>query len=152
MLAIAIMIGLVVSLFLVDVFGLAAGGMVVPGYIAVFMDKPIRVLFTIFSASLALLTLKIVSSFALVYGRRRLVLVVLLGFIYGYLSRIVLERISPQISFWADPIGFIIPGLIAYWMERQGIVETISTMSIVAAIVRLILIIINGGKPIEVAF
>ncbi|MGB9561399.1 MAG: poly-gamma-glutamate biosynthesis protein PgsC [bacterium] len=152
MLAIAIMIGLVLSLFLVDILGLAAGGMVVPGYIALFMDKPVRVGFTLLSAFLALLTLKLISSYALIYGKRRLVLVILLGFIYGYLIRFFIEGYLPGFSGFADPIGFIIPGLIAYWMERQGIIETILTMSIVAVIVRLLLIIINGGRPIEMAF
>jgi len=152
MLALAIMIGLVLSLLFVDSFGLAAGGMVVPGYIALFMDKPARIMFTLIAAFLALYTLKFFSSFALIYGRRRIVLLVLLGFLYGYLLRYLIQTEATSLALVLDPVGFIIPGLIAYWMERQGILETISAMTIVATIARLILIIINGGKPIEVAF
>jgi formate-dependent nitrite reductase membrane component NrfD len=43
-------------------------------------------------------------------------------------------------------IGLIIPGLIANWMERQGVVKTISTMIIAAIMIRLILMIITGGE------
>jgi len=43
-------------------------------------------------------------------------------------------------------IGYIIPGLIANWMERQGIFRTLFTMIIAAVLVRLILIIIAGGE------
>ena len=34
-------IGLVVSLMFSEMFGLAAGGMVVPGYIALYLNRPV---------------------------------------------------------------------------------------------------------------
>ena len=43
-------------------------------------------------------------------------------------------------------IGLIIPGLIANWMEKQGIVKTIATMVIAAVFIRLILMIATGGE------
>ena len=48
-------------------------------------------------------------------------------------------------------IGYIIPGLIAYWMLRQGIVETLCTMLMAAFIVRLALVVAHGGRLIELA-
>jgi hypothetical protein len=48
-------------------------------------------------------------------------------------------------------IGYIIPGLIAYWMSRQGVVETLCTMIMAAFIVRLALVVAHGGKLIELA-
>ena len=39
-------------------------------------------------------------------------------------------------------IGFIIPGLIASWMDRQGIIRTTSVILIVSSIVHLFLILI----------
>ena len=43
-------------------------------------------------------------------------------------------------------IGNIIPGLIASWMDRQGIVRTISVILMTAGTVQLLLILINGGQ------
>ena len=45
-------------------------------------------------------------------------------------------------------IGFIIPGLIANAMEKQGIIKTLSAMTVAAVLVRLILVVIFGGEVI----
>ena len=43
-------------------------------------------------------------------------------------------------------VGYIVPGLIAYWMERQGVVRTIAITLIASVMTRLFIIIITGGK------
>ena len=42
-------------------------------------------------------------------------------------------------------IGYIIAGLIGYWMVRQGILETVCTVLSAAIIVRLIMTLAFGG-------
>ena len=42
----SIAVGLVVSLLFAELFGLAAGGMVVPGYLALSLDRPADIAFT----------------------------------------------------------------------------------------------------------
>ena len=149
MLWVSVGIGLVISLLFAEWLGLAAGGLVVPGYIALFWDKPMQIVGTLAAAAMALIALKLISSYAFIYGRRRLVMTILLGFIFGSLMRYVAMHagIAAQMSF--DPIGFVIPGLLAYWMEKQGIAETISSMVIASVIVRFAIILINGGAPIR---
>ena len=44
---------------------------------------------------------------------------------------------------------FVIPGLIANWMERQGVIQTLCVMTITAVLVRLLLMMINGGNLIR---
>ena len=78
------------------------------------------------------------SKYLLIYGRRRLILCLLLGFLIGYIIRLSISEINFDINY----IGFIIPGLIASWMDRQGIVRTMSVILIVASIVHLFLILI----------
>lgn len=48
-----------------------------------------------------------------------------------------------------QPIGFIIPGLIAIWMDRQGIFDTIATVIIASIFVRLVLLLIMGDELIK---
>ena len=73
-------------------------------------------------------------------------MIILLGFVFGWLSREVLIVQTSSLSFELHTIGLIIPGLIANWMERQGIIKTITTMLIVAICIRLILMITTGGE------
>ena len=81
------------------------------------------------------------------YGKRRIVFALILGFFFGYLSRnIYLE--SETITSVAV-IGNIIPGLIANWMDRQGVVRTISVVLLTAVIVKLMVIILFGGAIFE---
>ena len=149
MIEIAIGLGVVFSLLFNEVFGAAAGGIVVPGYIALHLHEPYRLLGTLAVSFLAYLTIRFLSMFIFIYGRRRLVLAILLGFIYGYLSRQLLIFEAFSIDFRMQAIGFIIPGLIANWMERQGVVKTLSIMFLTAVIVRLLLMLILGGEVID---
>ncbi len=148
MLWISVGIGLVISLLFAEWLGLTAGGIVVPGYIALFWNKPLQIVGTIIAALFALAVLKIISTRTFVYGRRRLVLTILLGFLFGSLLRYVAaySGLSHYVSL--DPIGYVIPGLLAYWMEKQGFVETISALVVASALVRFAIILINGGAPI----
>ena len=46
-------------------------------------------------------------------------------------------------------IGNIIPGLIANWMDRQGIIRTLSVIILTAVMVKLAVIILFGGAIFE---
>jgi poly-gamma-glutamate biosynthesis protein PgsC/CapC len=139
-------IGLVLSLVFSETLGIAAGGMVVPGYIALMIHHPLRIIGTILVSLITFFTLKFFSNYMFIYGRRRIVMVILLGFLFGWLSRELLIIQTNFMSFELHTIGLIIPGLIANWMERQGVIKTISTMLIVAVFIRLVLMITTGGE------
>ncbi|MCP4143994.1 MAG: poly-gamma-glutamate biosynthesis protein PgsC [bacterium] len=150
----AIGLGLVISLIFSEVMGVAAGGLIVPGYIALYLDQPLRVAGTILAAILTFGSVKILGRFILLYGRRTMVFSVLIGFIFGYLTRYLLV-VNAMIDTGIDmsavtSIGYIIPGLIAYWMNRQGVLETLCTMLMASFVVRLALVLAHGGRLIDV--
>ena len=124
-----------------------AGGIIVPGYFALYLHNPLMVI-TTFSISLfTYATVMLISKFMLIYGRRRLILCLLLGFLFGYLLRIFLDTNSFQLSvnnklIDLEYIGYIIPGLIASWMDRQGVLRTVSVILIVASIVNLFMMLL----------
>lgn len=144
----AIGLGLLISLVFSETLGLAAGGMVVPGYVALLVHEPLRLLGTIIVSLATLGSLKLLSRYALIYGRRRIVVAVLFGFVYGALSRefLVFHLRDGTLEF--QTIGYIIPGLIANWMERQGVVQTLAVMVTTAVLVRLCLMLLHGGEVI----
>jgi gamma-polyglutamate biosynthesis protein CapC len=145
----AIGLGLLISLIFSETLGLAAGGMVVPGYVALLVHEPLRLVGTILVSLVTLGSLKLVSRYALIYGRRRIVLAVLLGFVFGALSRDLLVFQIHGTRFELQTIGYIIPGLIANWMDRQGVVQTLCVMVTTAVLVRLLLMLLNGGNLIR---
>ncbi len=146
MIEIAVGIGVTFSLVFHEVFGLAAGGIVVPGYIALNFHRPAMIIGTLLVAFVTWLGIKVVSQFVFVYGRRRMVLAVLLGFLLGYFSRQLWINGFGELRL--EAIGYIIPGLIANWMERQGVYKTITTVLMGGAAVRLLTILVMGGRLI----
>ncbi len=148
-------LGLVVALIFSEMLGLAAGGLVVPGYIALYLDQPLRILGTVLASLVTYGFVRALGRYVLLYGRRTMVFSVLAGFLFGYLTRYILVfndmlHLGVNTSV-IQSIGYIIPGLIAYWMMRQGIIETVCTMLIAAFIVRLALVTAYGGKLIALA-
>ena len=77
-------------------------------------------------------------SVLIIYGRRRTVLMILVGYIMGMALRTAGDD-------GAAVIGYIIPGLIAIWLSRQGLVETLAVLFTASAVVRLALIAVAGG-------
>ena len=143
---VSIGLGLVVSMFFSELLGIAAGGMVVPGYIALYLDKPQAIIYTIIISYITYFIVHSLSSIAIIYGRRRTLLMILVGFFLGWFV-----RTTGSIPFGKEAIdltivGYIIPGLIAIWMDRQGILQTITSLVTSSIIVRLILILTFGKE------
>ena len=144
----AVALGLVFSLYSSEVLGFVAGGLVVPGYFVVISSRPLMLLATLMAAFLAYLFLRIISSQMLLYGRRRLLVAVLLGFIFSYLSKWVAVAYPSPILFQLQAFGFVIPGLLAYWMDKQGVLPTLGMLFVNVAVVRLLLILLHGGEVV----
>lgn len=147
LLPLSIGIGLAASLLFSEIFGLAAGGMVVPGYVALHLNRPLDVVLTLGAALATFLVIRGLSNLVILYGRRRTVLAILVGYLMGYLVRFLVDQ-SPGLfpPNLYSTIGFIIPGLVAIWIDRQGLVETITTLLTASVVVRLVLILTVGAE------
>lgn len=154
LLAVAIGIGLLVTLLLVEVFGLAAGGLVVPGYMALKVMQPWSIGLTLGAAWLTYISVRTLSSFMVVYGRRKIALMILGGYLAGSLTDLMFGGVmtyptgretggaSEFAYFELSIIGYIIPGLIAIWFDRQGVLKTLAGMIVATVLVRLVLVVI----------
>ena len=147
MIEISIGLGIILSLILSEALGVTAGGIIVPGYISLFLHEPIQVLSTFSVAILVWFIIKTLSRVMFLYGKRRIVLALILGFFFGYLSRIT--YIDSETINNVAVIGNIIPGLIANWMDRQGVGRTLSVVLLTAVIVKLLVMILFGGAIFE---
>jgi poly-gamma-glutamate biosynthesis protein PgsC/CapC len=146
MIELSITLGLVFSLLSYEVFGLAAGGIVVPGYIALQLSQPDRMLGILIVSLITFLIIKFLGNYMFLYGRRQMVLSLLIGCLLANFSRqyLLLDLTSGTVQLQA--VGWVIPGLIAHWFAKQGIFRTICVLFITSVLVRLIVIIIFNGE------
>lgn len=129
-----VLAGVAISLIFSELTGLSPAGLVVPGYIALCLQTPQRVVYTLGVAFVVLGITKVLSYFVILYGRRRFAVMVLLSFAVDFL--IGLLGILP-----ADPgmIGVLIPGIIAGEMEKQGVFKSLLSLTVVVGILALLM-------------
>lgn len=146
-LTLAVGLGLAVSLLFTEFFGLKAGGMIVPGYMALNLIHPVPVLLTLLTALSAFGIVRGLSSVLIIFNRRRRALIVLVAFILGAIGHSFFANITignnPSNAY--NVVGFLTPGLIASSLDKQGIIETFATIFTVSIVVRLILILCIGS-------
>ncbi|HOF03414.1 MAG TPA: poly-gamma-glutamate biosynthesis protein PgsC, partial [Atribacterota bacterium] len=114
------------------------GGIIVPGYIALFIDQPWRIIFTIVIALLTYAIIFFLSNYLIIYGKRRFLSMILISLIVKWVLESFIFKL-PVVNIELQSIGYIIPGLLANEMQRQGIFPTLLATAIVTILVRLIL-------------
>ena len=147
MVEISIGLGIILSLVLSETLGVTAGGIIVPGYIALYLHHPIQVVITFLVAILVWGIIQGMGNIMFLYGKRRIVLALILGFFFGYITRNFL--FMPAEIGSVAVIGNIIPGLIANWMDRQGVTRTLSVVILTAVLVKLAVMLLFGGVLFE---
>ena len=147
MIEISIGLGIVLSLVLSESLGVTAGGIIVPGYISLYLHQPIQVIITLLVAIMVWGIIQGLGKIIFLYGKRRIVLALILGFFFGYITRNFLY-VNEDFGSLAV-IGNIIPGLIANWMDRQGVTRTISVIILTSVLVKLIIMLLFGGQLFE---
>jgi len=120
-------IGLVVSLIVVEVFGVWPGGIIVPAYLAMALDRPARVGATVAAALLTLAAYKVVSRYFLLFGKRRFVVMLLVGGLLIQASVLLFPKVMAS-PLDMRVIGWVIPGLLANNFERQKLFPTLAAL------------------------
>ena len=141
----AIGTGLVAALIFGELFAIRPGGMVVPGYVALMLIHPYRVLGTLAIALLTFVSVRFLGRVTLLYGGRRFVVTILLGFFLSLALEHFLRSDITGSHTEFRAIGFIIPGLIAEWMDHQGPDVTIAGLLAVAVVTRLAMVAVFGS-------
>lgn len=139
MVELAIGLGLTLSLILSELVGLSSAGLVVPGYLALYLDQPARLAATFLVALGTWAAVKFgFARLVVLYGRRRFGITVLTGFLLNAALDHLLFVLPPEAA-GLRAIGYIVPGLIANTALQQGVAATVGLTLLVAAAVRLIL-------------
>ncbi len=128
-----LLIGLVLALLWAEITDVSPGGLIVPGYFALYLGQPLRVAATLAVALLTLAAYKVLVPRLILFGRRRFVLTVLVGAVLSQAWLLV----SP--GLFAAPaglrvVGLIIPGILASSLARQKIVPTLASLASVSTL------------------
>jgi len=142
---ITIGLGLLLSLVFAEFFGVAPGGIIVPGYLALGLTDPLAVGITLAIAGVTFFIVRALATVTILYGRRRTVLMILIGFLLGSLVRAEIVPGAQVGPYAVDVVGYIVPGLIAIWMDRQGTVVTLASAITATIATRLSAILLLGA-------
>ena len=142
----AIVLGVVVSMIFYEKVQLTTGGAIVPAYLAISLPHPLMIVSTV-AAGLAAwgVTNVWLPKRKILYGRRKfdIELLVGLGFIAaGTMASGALGSWSPLLLSLSG-IGFLIPGIIAHDMGRQGPKRTLQAIAATTVILALIIYVLE---------
>ena len=142
----AVTLSVILNLLTYELIGVAAGGMITPGYLALFWDQPGRIAATLLMATAARwLVARGLGRVVLLYGRRRYAAMLVTGMALTWLGSLLAPHFGPAGDVRA--IGFIVTGLIANEMELQGVVPTVLVTLGLTAVVRVAVVLLAGGMP-----
>lgn len=133
-----IVLGILVSIIFYEWTEISPGGVIVPGYIALFLDNPKRIVTTVMLSILTYATVRLLSKYIVIYGRRKFSVFIIVSFLIRFIIGNFLGVLDFPIST-ALIIGYLIPGIIALDMDRQGIIKTLSAMFIVAFVLKIVM-------------
>src|SRR5882724_816211 len=125
---------------LTEVVGLTAGGIIVPGYVALLLDRPTALLGFLVVAAASYGIMRALGTVLMLYGARRFAIAVLTGLTLSVGAQWASALLVPTYVEWVG-LGLIVPGLLAHQFDRQGVLPTLAMLAIAAPLVRLVLVL-----------
>lgn len=131
--ALALGVGLILSLMCYLLTNLSPGGMITPGWIGVILvETPLQGLIVLGVTVLTFFVTKLLQRAVILYGKRLFAAIVLTGVLLQLTFFILMQRDLPLL-FSHETLGFVIPGLITYQLIRQPPVPTLIAVGLASA-------------------
>ena len=141
MFALTMTVGIAVAVILLELTGLIAGGIIVPAYVSLILFSPASLGMLLGMALAVLLALRLLGQVIALYGARRYGISVLLG---GVLNAFVQDLLAPAaLPIEWSAFGYLVPGLVAYHFDRQGVARTVLMIAIAAPLVRALVLLLS---------
>ena len=140
-----IILGIIMSIIFYELTEISPGGLIVPGYIAIYLSQPSKILSTVIISMIILLIGKLLSNYVVLYGRRRFAVMVIIGIVIRFVLNVGFVGVSVVGLSIYSSIGYLIPAIIAQDIEKQGFIKTIASMLIVSSLVYFIDIFMISG-------
>jgi len=143
----AVVLGVIVSTLFYERLHLTTGGAIVPGYLALFLPQPLFIVVTMAAGYVTFyLVNHVIAQRYILYGRVKFEVEILTSLILVALLAVAAAfalRLHPQMAALYG-VGFIIPGIIAHDMKRQGPAKTSAAVLLNTAIVGVVIFIYHS--------
>ncbi len=136
----SIVVSIVLGFLFGEMTGWLTGGLVVPGYLALYVDQPLRIVMTYAAAAFAFFAVKVLSRVTILFGRRRFMAFILAGICIGALLDALVRWLPPTGSD-LRAIGYVVPGLIANDAWKQGPWRTLLASLVITLATRAVMLL-----------
>lgn len=135
---VTIFVGLCLSLLVEVKLGISPGGVIVPSYIAMVLDRPTIVINIFLISIVAYLLVKyVLSKIMLVYGKRRFIACVMVALLLKFAMALLFPLIPFEV-FAFSGIGVVASGILANSYFKQGVTLTAGVCLATSAVVFLL--------------
>jgi poly-gamma-glutamate biosynthesis protein PgsC/CapC len=135
------LMGLFFTSLFTSLISITPGGMIVPLYLSLYMKEPERIVGTVAVSFTTLFLYKIISSLFLIDKKKTVIIMILISTLLTYTWWKFMPALFP-FDFVFKTAGWIIPGILANTMNKQGLIKTVLSCSICTLSLFLIYILI----------
>ncbi|MEP7133574.1 MAG: poly-gamma-glutamate biosynthesis protein PgsC/CapC [Chloroflexota bacterium] len=147
-----IVLGIVISTIIYKKTGRTLGGVIVCGYLALFIGQPAHIVVTL---AMAYFTYQIVHNILkkryMLNGRKLFEVEILVGLLFQISWLVLIKILARDVDVDLTAlygIGFVLPGVIAHDMGRQGPTNTLSSIFLGVLVVSLIIIPLSAIEQV----
>lgn len=131
------LLSLLLTLAFTELTGISPGGIVVPFYFALYLEDPVKMAATVLCALGSFFLVKLLGRVTILYGRRRFAMYLIVGLLEKLLFSYLYFGDSYLFYHLSMTIGYLVPGILANQMEKQGAVKTLLSLAVVTLIIRI---------------
>lgn len=137
-------VGIALTVALLELTGLVAGGIIVPAYVSTILGSPVSLAVLIAMALCVLLLVRGLEQVMPLYGTRRYGISVLLGGVLNAAVQSAPALLDASVAVEWSAFGYLVPGLIAYHFDRQGVLRTALMIAVAAPLVRVFVLLLHS--------
>ena len=137
-----LVLGILISIIFYEITHISPGGIIVPGLLAMYINQPQRIVYTIIVAVITYYIVKFISRYLIIFGKRRFALMIIISILLNIVLELIINGLSIHLLS-ISLIGYTIAGLIANDISKQGVAKTIPSLVVVMCIVEFVVFIGN---------
>lgn len=131
-----VILGIVLSILFYEITEMSPGGLIVPGYFALFLNDPKRIVMTLLVVIIGIAMVRVIENYTILFGRRKFAIYIIITF----LVKMFFQSLNLEILIGGEVIGILIPAILAQDIERNGIKKTIPALIILSITIKSIYI------------
>lgn len=127
-----VILGIILSILFYEITEMSPGGLIVPGYFALFLNDPKRIAITLLVVIIGLFIVRFLENYIILFGRRKFAIYIIITF----LIKLFFQSLDLEILIGGEVIGILIPAILTQDIERNGIKKTIPALIILSITIK----------------